>query len=115
MCQSGRKITKSSPIAQINALKKRTATKDCRATVEQATDENPSAFYSCMAKPIIAEANPITAGSPEKSFLAGIATRGWTEISSGRPMKIGILGTRGIPNTYGGFEQFAQYLSVGLV
>jgi len=30
-------------------------------------------------------------------------------------MKIGILGTRGIPNTYGGFEQFAQYLSVSLV
>lgn len=30
-------------------------------------------------------------------------------------MKIGILGTRGIPNRYGGFEQFAQYLSVGLV
>lgn len=29
-------------------------------------------------------------------------------------MKIGILGTRGIPNTYGGFEQFAQYLSKGL-
>lgn len=31
------------------------------------------------------------------------------------PMKIGILGTRGIPNHYGGFEQFAEYLSVGLV
>ncbi len=30
-------------------------------------------------------------------------------------MKIGILGTRGIPNHYGGFEQFAQYLSKGLV
>ena len=30
-------------------------------------------------------------------------------------MKIGILGTRGIPNTYGGFEQFAQYLAQGLV
>lgn len=30
-------------------------------------------------------------------------------------MKIGILGTRGIPNYYGGFEQLAQYLSVGLV
>jgi glycosyltransferase involved in cell wall biosynthesis len=29
-------------------------------------------------------------------------------------MKIGILGTRGIPNTYGGFEQFAQYLAKGL-
>jgi glycosyltransferase involved in cell wall biosynthesis len=29
-------------------------------------------------------------------------------------MKIGILGTRGIPNYYGGFEQFAQYLAEGL-
>ena len=29
-------------------------------------------------------------------------------------MNIGILGTRGIPNNYGGFEQFAEYLSVGL-
>lgn len=30
-------------------------------------------------------------------------------------MRIAILGTRGIPNNYGGFEQFAEYLSVGLV
>lgn len=30
-------------------------------------------------------------------------------------MKIGILGTRGIPNQYGGFEQLAEYLSVGLM
>ncbi len=30
-------------------------------------------------------------------------------------MKIGILGTRGIPNNYGGFEQFAADLSLGLV
>ena len=30
-------------------------------------------------------------------------------------MKVAILGTRGIPNSYGGFEQFAQYLSFGLV
>ncbi|OSY87020.1 glycosyl transferase family 1 [Tenacibaculum holothuriorum] len=30
-------------------------------------------------------------------------------------MKIGIIGTRGIPNHYGGFEQFAEYLSVFLV
>lgn len=30
-------------------------------------------------------------------------------------MKIGILGTRGIPNNYGGFEQLAEYLSVELV
>ena len=26
-------------------------------------------------------------------------------------MKLAILGTRGVPNHYGGFEQFAQYLS----
>ena len=31
------------------------------------------------------------------------------------PLKIGILGTRGIPNHYGGFEQFAEKLSEGLV
>jgi len=30
-------------------------------------------------------------------------------------MKIGIIGTRGIPNRYGGFEQFAEFLSVFLV
>lgn len=30
-------------------------------------------------------------------------------------MKVAILGSRGIPNRYGGFEQFAEYLSVGLV
>ncbi len=30
-------------------------------------------------------------------------------------MKIAILGTRGVPNHYGGFEQFAEYLSAGLV
>ena len=30
-------------------------------------------------------------------------------------MKIAILGTRGIPNYYGGFEQISGYLSVGLV
>ncbi len=30
-------------------------------------------------------------------------------------MKIGILGTRGIPNAYGGFEQFAEHLSAELV
>jgi glycosyltransferase involved in cell wall biosynthesis len=29
-------------------------------------------------------------------------------------MKIAFLGTRGIPNTYGGFEQFAEYISHGL-
>lgn len=30
-------------------------------------------------------------------------------------MYIGIIGTRGIPNHYGGFEQFAEYVSAGLV
>lgn len=30
-------------------------------------------------------------------------------------MKIAILGTRGVPNHYGGFEQFAEYLAAGLV
>ncbi len=30
-------------------------------------------------------------------------------------MKIGILGTRGVPNYYGGFEQFAEFFSVYLV
>lgn len=30
-------------------------------------------------------------------------------------MKIAIIGTRGIPNYYGGFEQFAEYVSLGLV
>jgi glycosyltransferase involved in cell wall biosynthesis len=30
-------------------------------------------------------------------------------------MKVGIIGTRGIPNRYGGFEQLAEYLAVGLV
>ncbi len=30
-------------------------------------------------------------------------------------MRIAILGTRGIPNNYGGFEQFAEYLSKGLI
>jgi len=30
-------------------------------------------------------------------------------------MNIAIIGTRGIPNHYGGFEQFAEYLSAGLV
>lgn len=29
-------------------------------------------------------------------------------------MKIAIIGTRGIPNNYGGFEQCAEYLAVGL-
>jgi glycosyltransferase involved in cell wall biosynthesis len=32
-----------------------------------------------------------------------------------RKLNIGILGTRGVPNQYGGFEQCAQYLSEALV
>lgn len=31
------------------------------------------------------------------------------------PLRIGISGTRGIPNRYGGFEQCAEYLAKGLV
>jgi glycosyltransferase involved in cell wall biosynthesis len=30
-------------------------------------------------------------------------------------MKIAILGTKGIPNNYGGYEQFAEYISVRLI
>lgn len=30
-------------------------------------------------------------------------------------MNIAVIGTRGVPNHYGGFEQFAEYLSAGLV
>jgi glycosyltransferase involved in cell wall biosynthesis len=30
-------------------------------------------------------------------------------------LKIGILGSRGIPNAYGGFEEFAQHLAEGMV
>jgi glycosyltransferase involved in cell wall biosynthesis len=30
-------------------------------------------------------------------------------------MRVAILGTRGIPNNYGGFEQLAQHLSIGLI
>ncbi len=30
-------------------------------------------------------------------------------------LKIAIIGTRGIPNNYGGFEQFAEYLAEGLI
>ena len=30
-------------------------------------------------------------------------------------MRIAFISTRGIPNNYGGFEQFAEYISVGLV
>jgi glycosyltransferase involved in cell wall biosynthesis len=30
-------------------------------------------------------------------------------------MRVALLGTRGIPNNYGGFEQFAEYLATGLI
>src|SRR5918993_3845856 len=30
-------------------------------------------------------------------------------------MKIGIIGTRGIPNQYGGFEQFTEFVGPALV
>src|SRR5881275_3356295 len=30
-------------------------------------------------------------------------------------LKIGIIGTRGIPNNYGGFEQVSEFLSKGLL
>jgi hypothetical protein len=30
-------------------------------------------------------------------------------------LKIALIGTRGIPNHYGGFEQFAEFVSIGLV
>ena len=30
-------------------------------------------------------------------------------------LKVAILGTRGIPNYYGGFEHIAEYVSAGLV
>jgi len=36
-------------------------------------------------------------------------------VINNRRLKIGILGTRGIPNRYGGFEQCAEYLAAGLV
>lgn len=49
-------------------------------------------------------------------MLTGIpGDRILAELDPGRSLRIGILGTRGIPNAYGGFEQFAQYLSAGLV
>jgi len=33
-------------------------------------------------------------------------------LSNSRKLKIAILGTKGIPNEYGGFEQFAEFVSV---
>ena len=32
-----------------------------------------------------------------------------------KKIRIAIAGSRGIPNLYGGFEQCAQYLSIGLL
>lgn len=50
---------------------------------------------------VLSSARPAPAGKKERIKFA-------------KNMKIGILGTRGIPNAYGGFEQFAQYLALGL-
>ncbi len=36
-------------------------------------------------------------------------------MKANRPLRIGILGSRGIPNAYGGYEQFAQHLAPALV
>ena len=36
-------------------------------------------------------------------------------LQKNKQLRIGILGTRGIPNHYGGFEQFAEHISAGLV
>lgn len=38
-----------------------------------------------------------------------------TQQKTRRSLKIGILGSRGIPNRYGGFEQFVHFLAQGLV
>jgi glycosyltransferase involved in cell wall biosynthesis len=37
------------------------------------------------------------------------------KVTNEKQLRIGILGTRGIPNRYGGFEQCAEYLAQGLV
>jgi glycosyltransferase involved in cell wall biosynthesis len=58
---------------------------------------------------------PLFQSLPESLLAKADAGRPCREISFDRPMRIGILGSRGIPNAYGGFEQFAQYLSRGLV
>ena len=59
---------------------------------------------------------PLLFEAPTGNTLAKIhADHLSLERDHSRRMKIGILGTRGIPNAYGGFEQFAQYLSLGLV
>lgn len=38
-----------------------------------------------------------------------------SKLETMKKFKIAIIGTRGIPNFYGGFEQFAEYLAKGLV
>lgn len=54
--------------------------------------------------------------SPIDNHVAKIHTdHRLAEIDDRRSLKIGILGCRGIPNAYGGFEQFAEFLSQGLV
>src|SRR6516162_9020534 len=38
-----------------------------------------------------------------------------TLLAESTEMKIGIIGTRGIPNYYGGFEEFAEFVAPALV
>jgi glycosyltransferase involved in cell wall biosynthesis len=65
--------------------------------------------YQCFNMSFLSE-------SPADQLLAAIpGGHVLAELCPGRSLRIGILGTRGIPNAYGGFEQFAQYLSAGLV
>ncbi len=48
------------------------------------------------------------------AFLLPSMTLAPPTAPSARPLRVAILGTRGIPNRYGGFEQFAEYLALGL-
>jgi len=57
--------------------------------------------------------NPLSNSSIQKDGLITDLVNGCSEKKINK-LRIGILGTRGIPNQYGGFEQFAEYLSVGL-
>ncbi|HEY4149906.1 MAG TPA: glycosyltransferase, partial [Chitinophagaceae bacterium] len=50
---------------------------------------------------------PLAAGSTFNAYKKAIGMN--------KKLRIGILGTRGIPNHYGGFEQFAEHISAGLV
>src|ERR1700685_1424605 len=89
--------------------RRESAPKGRSATVEQATDEKLSSFtlYWSVLRDRIAETGSPSkhlnhqsvdksffTESPENQLLAAIPTTRWPEISPGRPMKIGILGTR---------------------